>query len=285
MITNAVKSMLPQLIELWKECFGDSEEYISFFFSNNLQGTDRFENLYVYVENGKPVSMLTVLEAELVSEGESDKFWYIYGVATAKEHCKKGYAGRLLLYVLSKVEENGAVAGLVPANQSLFAYYKKFGFETFFYKRVWEYSAEQAGTDENITEKYRISHVSEKQYNRMRNETFAAIPHIKWSDHAVAYAIEENEKLGGETLRISSKNEDYFVMYYFYDRILYVRETNAPMQLLGKMVSNLCKKHALEKAIVSMACDFSMIGNEVPHGMIYKKSEKYKFPYFGLALD
>jgi len=47
-IQKATKDMLSQLIALWSECFGDSEEYSSFFFQNKMIGTEVFENEYVY---------------------------------------------------------------------------------------------------------------------------------------------------------------------------------------------------------------------------------------------
>lgn len=285
MITKAVKNMLPQLITLWEECFGDPEEYSSFFFTNNLKGIETFDNLYVYMKDGQPVSMLTVLEAELFYQGQIINFWYIYGVATAKEHRSKGYAGELLHYVLDVAQENNAVAGLVPAQESLFGYYEKFGFKTSFYKKVWEYSLVEVNQREISKQEYQISSISYSEYNVLRNTFLQGITHIEWNDSAVKYAIEENSKLGGETLRIKAQLGEFFIMYYAYEGVLSVRETNLPFTLLKEVVEDVCRQQQCKKAIVSLSCVYNEIGHWTSHAMLYGMDEISDDSYFGLALD
>lgn len=277
--------MLPQLITLWEECFGDPEEYSRFFFENNLKGTDTFDNLYVYVEEGQPVSMLTVLEAELCDKGQTINFWYIYGVATAQEYRGKGYAGELLRYVLEAAIKSNAVAGLVPAQPSLFGYYEKFGFKTSFYKKVWEYSIEDQNRKETSKNDYQVTAILPSEYNALRNEYLQEITHIVWSDLAVQYAVEENTKLGGKTVRVKAKQGEFFAMYYAYEGVLYVRETNLPFLLLEEILVDIGNQQQCSKMIVSLNCRYQEIEHRTAHAMLYGMKEIPKNSYFGLALD
>lgn len=288
MITNAEKSMLPQLIKLWEECFGDQEEYSRFFFENHLHGTEIFDNLYVFVENGIPVSMLTVLNAVFVSDREKivekKDFWYIYGVATATKHRGKGYAGRLLRHVLDLASKDGAVAGLVPAERSLFAYYKRFGFEKGFYKTVWEFPISSEEKMEARID-YVLEPIDEKRYNQLRNDAFHDVTRIEWSDYAVHYAIEENRLLGGETCKVTVEGDSYFIMYYVYDGVLFIRETNMPSSLIKVFAYNLCADNKIDKVRVSYFASESKVGEKVEHAMVYGKEIIGEDAYFGLALD
>jgi GNAT superfamily N-acetyltransferase len=151
MITTATKSMIPSLKSLWVEAFGDSEDYVDFFFDS------RFDNIntFVYLVDGMPVSMAFVFDEELcVGASEASSFigdkkedsissktkdkhedgiyikaGYIYGVATLDKHRGKGYSTQVLKHIHSIYP----TTFLIPATKTLFDFYSRNGYKTAFY--------------------------------------------------------------------------------------------------------------------------------------------------------
>ena len=107
--------------ELWKEAFGDSDEFIDSFL-------ERFHTpgrMLAVWENGKLLSMLHVLP--FVFEGY--RAGYIYGVATAQDERDKGHATRLMQLAVEQARRDGLDALVtIPASESLRGYYARLGF-------------------------------------------------------------------------------------------------------------------------------------------------------------
>lgn len=107
---------------LWKETFGDSNEFINSF----MRHYSKQESLMTVKENGQLVSMLHILPFTM----NGDKVGYIYAVATAEEHRNKGYASFLLKKAVETAKrEKLAALVTIPASKALRSYYKRFGFK------------------------------------------------------------------------------------------------------------------------------------------------------------
>ena len=114
---------LAALRYLWQEAFDEPEDFTDLFFSVGFS-PDRYHCVW---DNGVPVSALYWFDCYL---GEQ-KLAYIYGVATRKTHQGKGFAGKLLQEAHNILRAQGyAGTILVPASQSLFDFYQKFGYHT-----------------------------------------------------------------------------------------------------------------------------------------------------------
>ena len=116
-----------QAVSLWQEAFGDSEEYISFFL-----GTHKGCTFVPLTENGELVSGLYLIDGRL---NGVDGF-YLFAAATFEAHRSKGCMARLLGLAAEKAKEKSkSFIALVPAEQSLFDYYSRFGYKTAFYAK------------------------------------------------------------------------------------------------------------------------------------------------------
>jgi len=257
-VSYATKAMLPELIEIWKECFGDSEEYISFFFKEKLIGNEIFDNQLVWLEQGKPVAMLSMLPAKLVSKEKKVPMWYIYAVATKTEWRKRGFAGALVDYANELAEKQEGVTALVPASGSLFEYYQKLGYKTAFLIKEWEsvYMADSFkdyGIDDS---KIIISEeLSSIECSEMRNCTFSGETFVMWDAEAVNYALKENIEIGGKNFKIQYGSEKYFMLCYIYNSCCIVRETSVPEEIfdivikkISRMLNNEEKEIILKEA-------------------------------------
>lgn len=93
-----------------------------------------FENMFVYELNGKIVSVASAIPFNV----RNKKGRYIYAVATDFNHRGKGYAGEVLNYIKEYYRNCADVLLLRPAEESLFDYYRKNGFNDEIYADIKE---------------------------------------------------------------------------------------------------------------------------------------------------
>lgn len=290
MVTKATKEMLPRMNELWTKYFGDSVEYSSFFFKQHLKGETVYENQFVYLEDGQVASMLTVLQGELSRRTKKDRFWYIYAVVTDEKYRRRGYAGKVLKHVLDLAKKQNVFVGLVPANDALYNYYSKFGFETFFYKKV-----EELTLFPEETKSCNLQIADPSLYKKLRDEAYCNDNYIVWDEHAVKYALQENENSGGKAYTCGDTG--CFILVCPVGETLMVRETNLPQQELQIVCSVLGKQFHCAKASITASASSEIRGISVKHGMIFYTDKlsgpeddsgnfmKEETGYIGLALD
>ncbi|MDD6728903.1 MAG: GNAT family N-acetyltransferase [Eubacteriales bacterium] len=103
-----------QIIPLWQEAFGDSEDDVLFF----LNGCKNKKCLGYY-KGERLVSMMFLVDC--LCDGKNMK--YIYAASTLKSEQGKGYMSKLLDYC----RKNAGSFCLVPADESLVTFYEKRG--------------------------------------------------------------------------------------------------------------------------------------------------------------
>lgn len=110
-----------QLRALWKEAFGDTEEYLDLFFGTAFSPS----RCRCAVKDGTVMAVLYWLDGTC----RGQKVAYIYAVATGKAFRGQGIASRLLEDThahLARLGYSGAV--LVPGEEPLFRFYEKLGY-------------------------------------------------------------------------------------------------------------------------------------------------------------
>lgn len=117
---NNSKSL--ECARLWKEVFGDSDEFISSFI-NDIYNAD---NMLCIEQAGKIVSMLHFIPFEM----NGSKVAYIYAVATDADARGQGYATKLIKQAIEKAQAEGYKAIFtLPADDMLRSFYSQFGFK------------------------------------------------------------------------------------------------------------------------------------------------------------
>lgn len=131
MIQFANKNTAAEVRSMWKICFEDTEEYMDLYFSRQYKN----ENTLIYWMDNRAVASLQMLPYSIRLYGEVIPFYYLAGLCTLPEYRNKGYMGKLIRESFSIMKERGiALSILVPAEDWLFGYYEKYGFETTFDK-------------------------------------------------------------------------------------------------------------------------------------------------------
>jgi predicted acetyltransferase len=116
---------------MWKICFEDTDEFLDILFTYKYKN----ENTLLYFEDGKAVAGLQMLPYTINFYRQEIPFAYLAGLCTLPEYRKRGYMARLIHEahrVLS--ERNIPLAILIPAEEWLYGFYEKYGYEQVFDK-------------------------------------------------------------------------------------------------------------------------------------------------------
>lgn len=149
MIRFANKDTASKVRSMWKTCFDDTEEYMNLYFSRKY----RDENTLIYFADNKAVASLQMLPYSIRFYGKIIPFYYLAGLCTLPEHRNNGYMGKLIHASFTVMKErNIPLSILVPAEEWLFGYYEKYGFE-----RTFERSPEDIGF-KNFLDKHSDNH-------------------------------------------------------------------------------------------------------------------------------
>ncbi|MBO5657314.1 MAG: GNAT family N-acetyltransferase, partial [Agathobacter sp.] len=120
---------LPILRELWKEAFGDSDEFINMFYTTAFSPDRVFA---VGEEEGDSLRLCGGLywfdESFVNASGETERIAYVYAVAVSKEKRGLGYGKLLMEGVHAYLKGRGYYGVLLaPAEEGLFEFYEKLG--------------------------------------------------------------------------------------------------------------------------------------------------------------
>lgn len=113
---------------MWDEIFNeDSQKFRDFYFKRKYS----HNNTFIYLKDSTPVSSLQNLDYDFLFDGKSYKISYISGACTLKEYRGNGYMNELLKETFREnYKENKVFSSLIPASDSLFDYYERFGYKT-----------------------------------------------------------------------------------------------------------------------------------------------------------
>lgn len=117
--------------KLYLLCFTeDTNEDAELLFKNVFS---KAKMLCEYDESGTPISMLFLMDANIVYQSDDFPYYYLYAACTHPDHRGKGIMGRLLEKAKHIAINNDKLGiFLKPAKQSLFDFYAKSGFKPYF---------------------------------------------------------------------------------------------------------------------------------------------------------
>lgn len=267
MITYGKPEYIGALKTLWHETFGDSMVYIDSFFDCVYKD----ENTLVCIKNNHPVSALYMVPYKMIQKTDKIKTLYLYALATAPEYRGQGIMSRLIeLSLKIGIERGYMLCALIPSEDSLFGYYRKFGFESSFgrvkiIKRIMEIREASSGQKalslktadcEQIWNAYVCSRFYEQEC-------------IVLSKEQNRFYIKELEREGGQALIFDMEAEnDGYLLLKSDGGELAVYETNATPDVLSALYAALLKEY-----------DFNMVTFYQPLCFTDEESSEFKKPY------
>lgn len=131
MIQFANEHTMPLVRQMWKTCFGDADDFLDILFKYKY----RNENTLIYFDGDKAVASLQMLPYTMTFYGEEIPFAYLAGLCTLPEYRRRGYMDQLIHRAHYVIAERGIpLSVLVPAEDWLYGFYEKYGYEKVFEK-------------------------------------------------------------------------------------------------------------------------------------------------------
>ena len=250
MICAPNQNHLTSIKLLWKEAFGDTDEFIETF----LKVAFSPSRCRVFVKDDAVFAMLFWFDCEL----EGQKAAYLYAIATAKNMRGQGFCHTLMSETHRQLKEEGySAAILVPAGEELFGFYGGMGYIPF-------------GSIKTITvnptdEKFDLKEIKADEYAKLRR--------IYLPDGSV---IEEGVCL--DFLSVDSA-------FYKGDDFLLAAKAKKE-ELIGiELLGNVCRASSIVGTLNCKKGVIRTVGEGPPFAM-YLPLKNIKAPqYFGLAFD
>ncbi len=251
-IDSPIRSDIVALRTLWKQAFGDGDEFLDMFEKTAFSPA----RCRVAKMDGVPVAALYWFDCSCRGE----KIAYLYAVATSREYRGMGLCSALMDDThkhLERLGYKGAV--LVPSNEPLFDFYKKRGYEVC--SHIKEFSCRAADTSINIRS------IDATEYARLRRELLP-----------VGAVVQENENLS------FLQAQTYL---FVGDGVLFAARRNGDTLFCAELLGNTESAPAI---LTSLDCDngqFRTVGKGRPFAMYRPFGDEKSLPptYFGLAFD
>lgn len=123
-IDNPSPRHIPALRAIWKQAFGDSEEFLDNFFATGFSCS----TCRCVFREGEPAAAVYVFDCLW----QEEKVAYLYALAVEKSHQKQGLSRLLLADTHAWLQQQGYRGAVMePATESLCAYYQRLGYRAF----------------------------------------------------------------------------------------------------------------------------------------------------------
>lgn len=123
-IDHPTPAQVPALRSLWREAFGDGEDFLNAFTTTAMDS----RRCLTATVDGQLAGALYWFDCSC----RGRRLAYLYGVATAKAFRNRGVCHKLMDHVHSRLGKNGyAGTVLVPGEEGLFRFYEKMGYKSF----------------------------------------------------------------------------------------------------------------------------------------------------------
>lgn len=198
-VSIASKEDIGELTALWQLCFGDDRDYIGAFMRSRFVP----ERTLIGREDGRICSVLYLLDGKVRIAGEAFDAAYLYAACTHPDFRSRGYMGELLRSAESLCRDAGLdYICLVPAADSLFDYYSRFGYRPAFEEKLLKIDRRHLELVADGGAK--IEELTAENMQTVRNACLCGIDCFVWDINALQYAIDENTNAGCKSVAASS---------------------------------------------------------------------------------
>ena len=241
---------LPQLRRLWKEAFGDTEDFLEVFFTDVFT-SDRCRCV---TEDGQVAGALYWLDCS----AQGKPMAYLYAVATRKACRGKGICRSLMADTHALLRELGyAGCLLVPGEQALFQMYSSMGYRTC--SQMQEFTCRSGDTPLPIRK------LSAPEYAALRQQ----------------YLPEGGVIQEGENLIFLEKLMDLYAGEGF----LFCADTADGQVFCPELLGNADAAAGIVSALNASGGRFRIPGKGKDFAMYFPLSDTPAPAYFGLAFD
>lgn len=244
---------IKDLYGLWKLVFGDSDSTVDLFMKRSFSP----ENTAVCYDGKKLVSMLFLLPEKIkLGNGIFDAY-YIYAAATEPQYRKRGIMEKLIDFS-AEVCENRKIPFifLVPANEHLFDYYKKFKFKACIKQKTLTLTKESILEFTCANNKSKFSFEIDK-ISDIKAKSFKNIDYVLWRKNETELFYEYLKQSGGKAFTVDS---GYTAFEQFGDA-KEIYEFCAEADGIGELMNTLFDGETTEKYNFNLAVNFPLVSD------------------------
>ncbi len=284
---------LEALKAIWKLSFGDEDKLIDLYF----QSRDWLSEVMVLVCDRRVASMLTMIPTDIAgADGGRQKASMLFAIATHPDFRNRGFADRLIEYSNRYQKENNVlITLLVPAGESLFRYYTKFGYRNGFFVRETELDRSEIYKLGGKAPGCRILSIGPEEYNRRRRMLLAEHDYLDYRDAETSFQKKIGSIYDSDLLAIKTgKTEGCAYYERISDEAVLVKELLIPEPFLAEALTGLSEHLPFQKIIIRTPpwLGESLGGTVRAFGMIRYNGEdsvqeehENRLPYLGIAFD
>ncbi|MGL5973346.1 MAG: GNAT family N-acetyltransferase [Oscillospiraceae bacterium] len=214
----AKTSDINQLKILWKEAFGDTDEYINFFYNKGFF----ISTTFLYEEDGQITSMLSSFDVCFNYNKTAKKGSYIYAVATLKKFRGKKQMTKLMNFTEDYLlKKDYQFCTLVPQNKGLFDVYEKVGYYKFTKFNNIDINNIDIKLNKYTIEEFKSIDIN-KYFENRKSFLTNKIRKITFSEDSIEYLKSEIEF--NECKALYNNAENYSLLYYELESTIIIRE-------------------------------------------------------------
>lgn len=187
--------------EIWKLCFGDQDSYIDFYYANRYKE----EETLLLLHEGEIAAMLTMIPVKTVAlDNRSFNTAMLYAIATDPRYQNRGLATQLMEGSNSYLRANKQeLSVLVPAENWLFEFYRRQGYQDGFYLREVLLTRDQIDSLEiRRSSQCIITSATPEEYNLRRNGQLKGRLYLAYAEVDIAYQKKLSQQSGADIYTI-----------------------------------------------------------------------------------
>ncbi|PWM35491.1 MAG: hypothetical protein DBX66_08350 [Clostridiales bacterium] len=265
---------LPALRSLFGRVFEEDEAGLDLFFSHCY----REENALVAEVDGALCGMFYILPAQLLCAGETLDVAYLYALAVEERMRGRGIAGEIMYELGRLLPARGYAAALLkPAEESLYGYYRRFGFDHAFYVKRFPFSAGGPG---------KVVPIRLDKLPRPRESYFSCRPLFLWNQGMLRFAEDFGRHGGGGTWLIETPQGGGYAHGRIREGKLLVTELGCEAGSEPALLGALASRLGLPGGTALLPPD-APFGEREPTALLkwFIPAQETKDGYFSLAFD
>ncbi len=270
------QALRPELENIWKKCFFDTDEGTKFVFENIYPDS----RCYCCFTDDICCASLYIIYGEIEDKkGVLQRVHYLFGAATLPEYRKGGIMSSLIEYALMDSFKEGHKASvLLPANEGLYSYYGKLGYVPLYGTDIRDYELLKTHKSEKIP---LIYDEKEKTDNiiKLRKTAKQPVQVMQFPDKTVKNALGYNSIYNGFSL----SGEDFYMTVQSSSKEAVVTEFISEKPVEEVLNSVFSEFDDIKKITVRVPCC-----SENKFGMINVLDKSVEFShtiYIGLTKD
>ncbi len=198
-----------ELARLWETCFGDSPAFIGRFFAAWYKP----ERCLVYTVGGKTAAAVYMLPCCMRAGEELYPGHYIYAAATLPAYRGRGFMASLMAAAALEGAGKGHLfSAVLPAENSLYSFYKRFGYEEYFEAEYAQLPAEELASRAGHPGRGRLLLSPEEALSCQKAFLAGRAGTVVWRPKDVGYAFSMNRLCGGRLISAGTHRKKGFAL-------------------------------------------------------------------------